>query len=416
MTEKPVHGRPLFKAFLLTLVALTLITPLAVKLFEPAIVYTSGWSPMPRGEAYSSQQVVHDPRYAAQAAAAQKALEAARGRTDAPAMSVAVAIDGELVWSSAVGFADLERRSPVDVNSRFRLGSTSKAVTAVAVGTLLDRGLLDLDAPIQTYVPRYPNQRWPISLRQVMSHRAGIRDYGLCFCFPVWEHLNRRHFQNLDASIDVIARSPLLFEPGTGFAYTSLGYNLVGGAVERAGGAPFGTYLDRAVFAPLGMTESGLDAEPGAEIGRVAFYEVAGGRFKRAYPVDNSIRWPSGGILSTPSNMVRIGGAMLDDRLLSEATRRALVTVPAGGEGSRGAKYYALGWRTGEWTLWDGKVSTLAYHHGGTAVGSTSILVVFPEYRLVISTMMNKGGSNVDDLAATTDQIAQAFIRRAIPS
>jgi serine beta-lactamase-like protein LACTB, mitochondrial len=66
--------------------------------------------------------------------------------------------------------------------------------------------------------------------------------------------------------------------------------------------------------------------------------------------------------------------------------------------------------------LFDGAVTTLAYHHGGTAVGSTSILVVFPEYRMVVSTMMNKGGTNADDLAAATDQIAEAFIDRADPS
>lgn len=416
MTEKSKRRRPLLRILLPVLAVLALIGPLTFKLFEPVFVYTSGWSPAPREIAYPVQQGERDERYAAQADAAQTSLEAARQRMDAPALSAAVAIDGELVWNSAVGFADLEAQRAIDVNSRFRLGSTSKAVTAVAVGTLLDRGLLDLDAPIQTYVPRFPEQRWPISVRQVMSHRAGLRDYGLCFCFPVWEHQNRRHFQNVDAAIGVIARSPLLFEPGTDFAYTSLGYNLVGAAIEGASNAPFGQYLEDAVFAPLGMTGSGLDSVPGADAGRVVFYEVEDGRYKRAYPVDNSIRWPSGGILSTPSDMVRLGGAMLDDRLLSERARRALVTVPVGGEGSRGASTYALGWRAGEWTLFDGALSTLAYHHGGTAVGSTSILVVFPEYRMVVSTMMNKGGTNADDLAAATDQIAQAFIRPSVSS
>ena len=410
MSEKSTRRRAPLRTLLVSLAVLAIATPLVFKLFEPVFVYTSGWSPMPREIAFPAQQAVYDERYVAQARAAQTALEAARRHMDTPALSAAVAIDGELIWASAIGFADLEARRPVDVNSRFRLGSTSKAVTAIAVGTLLDRGLLDLDAQIQTYVPSYPMQRWPISVRQVMSHRAGVRDYGLCFCFPVWEHQNRRRFPNVNAAIDVIAQSPLLFEPGTNFAYTSLGYNLVGAAIEGATDAPFGQYLDEAVFNPLAMTGTGLDSVPGAEVDRVAFYEVEDGRYKRAFHVDNSIRWPSGGLLSTPSDMVRLGGALLDDRLLSENTRRALVTVPAGGEGARGAQYYALGWRTGEWTLFEGAVSTLAYHHGGTAVGGTSIFVVFPEHRMVVSTMMNKGGTNADDLAVATDQIVQAFI------
>lgn len=411
MTEKSARGGiPLLIG---ALVVLAVTAPLVFKLFEPVFVYTSGWTPMPRDVAFPAQQTLHDERYAAQARAAQAALEAARQRMDAPALSAAVAIDGALVWNGAVGYADLEARRPADAASRFRIGSTSKAVTAIAVGTLLDRGLIDLDAPVQSYVPRYPIQRWPITVRQVMSHRAGIRDYGMCFCFPVWEHQNRRRFADVGASVDVIARSPLLFEPGKGFAYTSLGYNLTGAAIEGASKQTFADYLDDAVFKPLGMTGAGLDSAQGAEAGRATFYEVKEGRYKRAFDVDNSIRWPSGGMLATPTDMVRLGSALLDDRLLSEETRRALVTVPAGGEDASGAKRYALGWRTGEWTLFDGAVSTRAYHHGGTAVGSTSILVVFPERRMVVSALMNKGGTDADDLAAATDQIAQAFFADA---
>jgi len=410
MTGKPVRSPWRRRAWIWALAASAMLAPLTFKLFEPIFVFTSGWSPLPRGIVFPAQQTVHDERYAAQSLAAQKLLVAARQRMDAPALSVAVAMDGAVIWRSATGFADLEARRAVDTKSRFRLGSTSKAVTAVAVGTLLDRGLLDLDKPIQTHVPAYPMQRWPISLRQVMSHRAGLRDYGLCLCFPVWEHQNRRHFDNMDAAIGVIASSPLLYEPGKGFLYTSLGYNLAGAAIEGASKMPFGQYLQSALFAPLGMTDSGLDSIAGAEAGRVAFYEVEDGRFKRAFDVDNSIRWPSGGILSTPSDMVRLGSAMLGNALLSEKTRNALVTVPKGGEGARGAENYALGWRTGEWTLFDGAIKTRAYHHGGTAVGSTSFFLVLPEYRMVISAMMNKGGTNATDLAATTSQIAQAFI------
>ena len=410
MTTKSMRRRRPLTLLLSILAALAVTAWLVFKLFEPVFVHTSGWSPMPDGIAIPGEQTLFDPRYEEEVRIAQGALEAARESMNAPALSAAVTIDGELVWNSAAGFSDLESLRPASTTTRFRVGSTSKAVTAVAVGTLLDKGMLDLDAPIQTYVPRFPEKDFTLTLRQVMSHRAGLRDYGLCLCFPVWEHQNRRHFDTVDASVEVIAGSPLIFDPGTDFSYTSLGYNLTGAAIEGASGTAFGPYLDEAVFRPLNMTGSGLDSLPGAEVDRAAFYEVEGGRYKLAYPVDNSIRWPSGGILSTPSDMARLGSALIEDGLLSESIRRALVTVPAGGEGTRGAEYYALGWRTGDWTLFGGDMTTRAFHHGGTAVGSTSILVVFPEHRMAISTMMNKGGTDADDLAAATDQIAQAFI------
>lgn len=404
----PKRKRRLFTSVLvIALIAPTAV--LAFRLFEPVFVYRLDWAALPTGE-YPQQSETINEAFAPQAEAAQRALANARAELDAPALSAAVAIDGQIVWRSAIGYSSVEARRPVDFDTRFRLGSTSKAVTSVAVGTLIDSGQINLDAPIQSYVPSFPEQRWPITLRQVMSHRAGVRDYGVCLCFPIWEHLNQRHFENIDAEVALVAHSPLLFEPGTSFAYTSLGYNLAGGAIEGASGQSFGVYLQRAVFAPLGMTQTGLDAVPGADAGIATFYEVENDAYKRAYPVDNSIRWPSGGILSTPSDMVRLGSAMLDDRLLSAATRATLVTVPEGGAEARGGSIYALGWRTGEWTLHNGSLSTLSYHHGGTAVGASSVFVVFPEYRMVVSLMMNKGGTSVDGLALATDSVAEAFI------
>jgi|CXWL01.1.fsa_nt_gi CubicO group peptidase (beta-lactamase class C family) len=408
---KSKHG---LLGIVILLGVLAVAVPLGYKLFEPVFVYRLDWSALPEG-AYPVQSEIVDQRYAEQARAAQAALEAARDELQAPALSAAVSINGEIIWRSVVGYADVEALRPAELSTRFRLGSTSKAVTAVAVGTLLDQQRLNLDAPIQTYIPRFPEQRWPVTLRQVMSHRAGLRDYGMCFCFPAWEHLNQRRFANVDAEIDLIADAPLLFQPDTSFVYTSLGYNLTGAAVERASGEDFGAYLQRAVFAPLGMTQSGLDSIAGAEADRAAFYEVENGSYKRAFPVDNSIRWPSGGVLSTPTDMARLGAAMLDDRLLSATTRATLVTVPEGGRDARGGGYYALGWRTGEWTLYDGALSTIAHHHAGTAVGSSSVFVVFPEFGMVISLMMNKGGTSVDALAIATDRVAQAFIPRPAP-
>ena len=108
-------------------------------------------------------------------------------------------------------------------------------------------------------------------------------------------------------------------------------------------------------------------------------------------------------------DMVKLGQAMLDERLLTAKTRNLLVTVPDALP-SGGAKVYALGWRRGEWTLHDGKTRLDSYHHAGVAVGATSVFVVFPEKRMVVSLMMNKGGQSADDLAALADKIIEAFI------
>jgi len=382
--------------------------PLAFKLFEPVFTYELGWTALPADVPVTAADVA-DARMARAAAAARTVLVAARQELDAPAMSVAVTIDGQLAWRAVAGYADLETRVAADYDTAFRLGSTSKAVTAVAVGVLIDNDKIDVDQPIQSYVKAFPEKRWPVTLRQVMSHRAGIRDYGTCLCFPIWEHLNRRHFDSIDAAVALVADAPLAFQPGTDFRYTSLGYNLTGAAIETASGQRFDRYLRNAVFTPLGMPRSSVETKAGAGTG---FYETRNMTFKRAFAVDNSIRRPSGGILSTPTDMVRLGNVLLDDRLLSSATRTLLTTVPATGGTSAGARMYALGWRNSDWHLFDGKVRTRAYHHAGTAVGSTSVLVVLPEHRMVISVMMNRGVESADGLFAAADHILEAFIER----
>jgi len=86
-----------------------------------------------------------------------------------------------------------------------------------------------------------------------MSHTAGVRSYGLCLCFPIWEEFNRRSFVNTRAALCVFERDPLLFTPGDGFAYSRYGYNIAGVGLEAAAETPFLDYLQRAVFDPLQM-------------------------------------------------------------------------------------------------------------------------------------------------------------------
>lgn len=211
--------------------------PLVFKLFEPVFTHESGWNALPAAMPLTEQ--IGNTSRTNSAVTARAVLVDAQQKLDVPAMAVAVTVDGKIVWRAVTGFADVERRIPAGHNTMFRIGSTSKAVTAIAVGTLIDQSKLDLGRSIQTYVKSFPEKRWPVNLGQVMSHRAGIRDYGLCLCFPVWEHLNRRKFASIDEAIALVADEPLAFQPGSDFRYTSLGYNLTGAAIEGASGQTF---------------------------------------------------------------------------------------------------------------------------------------------------------------------------------
>src|SRR5215831_4069309 len=94
-----------------------------------------------------------------------------------PGFSVAVAIDGRVVWSEGFGFSDLAAKKPVTPATRFRIGSVSKSITSVGLALLVERGQVDLDAPVQKYVPDFPVKEEPITTRMLGGHLAGIRHY-----------------------------------------------------------------------------------------------------------------------------------------------------------------------------------------------------------------------------------------------
>ena len=191
------------------------------------------------------------------AAAAQGAAPAAIDRlvTDTlsaqqvPAMTVAAAVFGRLVYSKAFGYADLENTVPATPETRIRTASIAKSITAVAAMTLVEAGKLDLDAPVQKYCPPFPLKQWPITTRELLSHTSGIRHYA------EGEPEHTQHYRWMADGFALFAAEPLLFQPGTGFQYSTYGYTVAGCAIEGAAGTPFAG-LRRRARAAAGRHES----------------------------------------------------------------------------------------------------------------------------------------------------------------
>jgi CubicO group peptidase (beta-lactamase class C family) len=382
---------------------------LLFRLFEPVFTWSSGWQPLPAGDPAATGVV--EPDWMQVGAAADRQLAQARQRLQTPALSAAVMVDGRRVWASAVGLADIAAGRAVDLDTQFRLGSTSKAINALAAGVLIDAGRLELDRSVRGPLPDLPAHYQPVTFRQAISHTAGVPDYGLCLCFPVWEHRNRRHFAGVRDALRVFEQRPLLFAPGTDFRYSSYGANLSGAAIEALAGQEYTAFVADAVFRPLGMRHSGADRVGAAAANRAAFYEVSEGSYKLADPVDNSIRYPSGGLVSTPSDMLAAGHAFLGHGVVSPATVALLLTPQPLAHGRANPQGYALGIRVAnDKRLFDGEVVTTLYSHHGTAVGSTSYFAVYPEYGLVISLLMNTGQDGIDAFVAEANPLVELFV------
>lgn len=339
-------------------------------------------------------------RYQAAVDSGRAALSRLRDAEEIPGLSVAVIVDGRVVWSEGMGYADLENRVPATPLTRFRIGSISKPVTAEAVGLLVEQGKLDLDLPVQTYVPDYPRQRWPITTRQVGGHLAGIRHYG-----PPTEMLSSRHYADVRSALSIFENDSLRSEPGTRYLYSTYGFNLVSAVVEGASGEPFLDYMTSRVFDPLGMRSIVAEHVDSLLTWRARFYERGEDRRVTNAPyVDQSNKWAGGGFVSNSEDIARFGWAHVAGGILEPETIALLTTSQRvrGGEPTG----YGIGWSSGI----DG-AGRRWFGHTGSSVGGRAVLLVYPEQRVVVAALANLGQAPMSNALAV--RLAAPFIEVA---
>lgn len=316
---------------------------------------------------------------AAQAAALDSAILAALPRLGAPGLSIGVVRDRELRWSAGYGLADLENDVPATPATVYRLASVAKPITATAVLQLAERGKLDLDAPIQRYVPGFPEKPWPITARQLLAHQSGVRNWSR------EEFHNTRRFTSITESLEPFKDDGLLFEPSTRTQYTSLGFTLLGAAMEGAGGAPFMDQLRASVFQPAGM-ESARDDNVFAIVPHRArgYFRHGDGALANAPLTDTSNRVPGGGLIATAEDVARFASAWQRGLLLKPETLQ-MALVPQKLRGGR-ATGYGLGWVVGRRGS-----RREAYHVGGQPQVS-SVLYMQPDAGVAVAILANLEG------------------------
>lgn len=298
-----------------------------------------------------------------------------KARPCPPGVSVAVAINGAIVWAEGFGLADVEQTVPVVKGSKFRIGSTSKSFTAVAAILLSERGKLDLDADIQRYVPSFPNKGYVITTRELLTHRSGVRHYNA----KELQDENQRHYSSVTEGLERFKNDPLISAPGTQWHYSSYGYNLVGAVIEGAGGENFLELMRDEIFRPLGMQDTTADDNQRIIPHRGRFYQInADGSYRNSPYVDLSYKWPSGGFLSTAQDLARFGSAFLKIGFVKKSSLD-LMFVP--GDRNRG-----VGWsvfKEGE------REPERIYTSDGSSVGGSSLLTIYPDQKVVIGLVMN---------------------------
>ena len=294
-----------------------------------------------------------------------------------PGMSVAVAIDDSLVLSEQIGLADFENSVPVRPTTRFRIGSVSKLLTAAAVARLYEQGRIDLDAPIQRYVPAFPKKEQEMTTRQLAGHLAGIRHYSRD------EFINLQRYGNVSESLKVFQDSPLLHPPGTKYSYSTYGYTLISAVVEGASSQDFLSYIQEQVFRPLKMESTVADDNQRVIPNRARFYSRdENGQWLNGPYTDNSNRWAAGGFLSTAEDLAHFASAHLKNGYLKPETRTLMFTSQKTSDGKETG--VGLGWRIGK-----DEAGRRILHHGGESIGGRAFMLVYPDQKVVVVMLGN---------------------------
>ena len=298
--------------------------------------------------------------------------------TGAPGASVAVVQQGRLTYAQAYGQAQLDPPIPARPEMRFSIGSISKQFTAAALLLLQQDGTLSLDDPVSRFIPDVTRAR-KVTLRQLLSHTSGYQDY-----WPQ-DYVPPFMLDSISATgiLKRWAKKPLDFEPGARWQYSNTNYVMAGLIVEKASGMPFFEFLRSRILAPLGM-----QSVVNIDLGRLPQSDPTGYMRYALGPVRPAVKegkgwlFAAGELAMTAADLAKWDIAMIDQRLLTPASYRAMQTEVLLANGT--ATGYGLGVDVGmngeHWVV----------SHGGEVSGFTASNLVYPEDRAAVIVFVNQ--------------------------
>jgi CubicO group peptidase (beta-lactamase class C family) len=298
-----------------------------------------------------------------------------------PGCAIGVARNGQTVLSRAYGMADLEHDVPNTPETVFEAGSVSKQFTAAAIVLLARQGKLSLEDDVRKWMPELPDYAHTITLRHLLNHTSGLRDWGSVVQLAGWPRGTRIHTHA--HALDVISRQRSLnFTPGDEYLYSNTGYNLLAMIVERASGTSFSEFSRRELFEPLGMTSTQWrDDFTRVVKGRAQAYTWSEDAWHQQMPFENI--FGNGGLLTTVGDLLRWNQA------LDAHTIPALDTLETQGVLNNGRRIdYALGLTVAPYR------GTREVSHSGATAGYRAYLARYPEHGLSVALLCNAGTAN----------------------
>ena len=274
-----------------------------------------------------------------------------------PAVVLAVVKNGRVIVEKGYGTKSLDSNQTPDENTVFYIGSLSKAITAVGAMLLVDKGRLNLDDPASRYMKDLPRQWNGITVRQFMTHTSGI---------PELPKRQKKQADTIQQAFTLAAGLPMSFTPGTDEKYNNFNFAIIGHLIEEITGQSYSDYMRNNLFAPLGMNHTGggiLERFPNHATG----YNGTNGSPKPGVFDVQEFGWPSGGLATTLSDLLKLDEALRSGKLMKRSTYEQMITKAEVGSGTPG------------WFTHDAGGIKLVTKNGAGSMGFSSMYIFVPE-------------------------------------
>lgn len=313
---------------------------------------------------------------------AEQLLEKMHTQKNIVGIAAGYSVDGNVEWKNAFGYSNLEEQIPFTEVTLTRTASIAKSMTAIAIMQLVEQGLIDLDKPIQNYIPDFPQKaQGVITVRHLLSHTSGLDGYK-----SSKETENQKEYPNLQEAMRVFENRDLKFEPGTSFFYTTYGYVVLGVMIENISGLTFEAYMQQNIWDKAGMTNTGVEHFNANYQNKSELYHSKKGKTKAAKKNNLSNRTPGGGFYTTLNDMIKFGNAVLDESLL-KATTFQLMTENQFPE--KEGNPYALGW----FLYAPSPNENVVIGHSGEQTGAATQLFINRQNKTVVVVLANTSGT-----------------------
>lgn len=325
-----------------------------------------------------------------------KLLESYITVANIPGLSICVSRDNKIVFNNSFGYSDVNNKVHTTDSSLYRIGSVTKLFTAASFAKLIESGSLkEMD-----YISRYvdvPKKMQIIKLGQLAANTSGIRHYGN----HEISSQNEATHKKLETALNRFINDSLLCYPGDKYIYSSYGYILLGAAIENQQQKSFNRVVDSLILKPFELRHTCPELFGQKISGKSMFYYPSKSGFSLATGEDYSYKWPAGGFLSTPKDLVKFGNALLTEKVVSKNYLPLLFDSQKTSDGKETGS--GFGFKIGV----DSKGRKVLFH-GGESEGARAFLLIYPEEKLVISICANVFRAPISE--GETETIAGYFL------